>query len=813
MLHLDFRYAFRQMGRAPGYTATAVLTLGLGIGAITTLFAVAHDVLLRPLPYPEPDHIVRVQEIGEDGRRASAMSDPNFTDLSRRSRSFAGLAQYKTLSGSVTGGQRPARVQVGQVSRDFFRVMGMQPRLGRTFRSEEQRPGAAYVAVLSHDFWQRYLGGDPDVSGRTLEYGDQVVSVIGVMPPAFDFPPGVDFWIPRELEPAAPSRTALNKRTVGRLAPDVSRELAREELSGIARQLAEEHGSDTWMADVGLRPLHEELVGSSRAPVLILFGASALLLLIACANVVNLLLARAASREGELAVRMALGAGRLRLFQQLLIESLLLAISGGVLGLLVAHSGIGTLRRLEASNLPRLAELQVGGTVLLFVSGASFVVASGLALVATWRLIRGGARATQVVTRRTRGGGSAGRLPGALIVSQVALTTMLLIGTGLLLRSFQILVETEPGYRTEGALVVNGHFPYPRTDEEKEYQARFHDRLLSRLRALPGVTEVGGVSTFPLRKEGPSGTFLLLDQPDEVTDWESFGALADLPERRGNAQYRKATPGYFRSMRIPLVEGRLFEDRDHSEAAHVAVVSESLAETTWPGETPIGKLIQFGNMDGDLRPLTVVGVVGDIRETDLEAEPKPIVYVNARQRSLAGALDVVIVPGSDAKALRPTVRKLVYEIDPAVAASILTVEELFADSLAERRFQLVLLGSFGIAAFLLAFVGIYGVIAFRVAQQKKAIGVRLALGAKGRNIVERVVTQGLVLTGLGIVLGGAGALAVTRLIESFLYGVTTTDLVTFFAVPFLLVLATLLACWVPALRATRVDPVAALRAE
>lgn len=812
-VRMDFRYALRQMGRAPGFASTAILTLGLGIGAISTLFALVYGVLLRPLSYPEPDRIVRVYEIGEEGKRASRMADPNFTDLSQRSRSFAALAQYQTLSGSLTGEGGAARVEVGQVSRDFFRVLGTEPRLGRSFHPEEQREGAPYAAILSHGFWQRYLGGDADFSEHTLEYGGNVVSVVGVMPPEFDFPPGVDFWIPRELEPRIPSRTALNKKTIGRLAPGVSLERAREEVRGIARQLRQEHGNDTWMADAGLRLLHEEMVGSSRAPLLVFLGAAGILLLIACANVVNLLLARAASREGELAVRMALGVGRLRLLQQFLVESLLLSILGGGLGYLVAGWGVGVLRRLEASQLPRLAELRVGGTVLLFVFAASVVVASVLALLATWRAIAGGARASLVVTRRTRGGGTFGRVPGAFVVSQVALTMMLLVGTGLLLRSFQLVVETTPGYRTDGALVVNSHFPNPQTQKEREYQARFNDHLLSRLRALPGVAEVGAVSTFPLQGSGASGTFLLLSRPDEVTDWKSFAAVAELPERRGQAEYRKATPGYFRAMRIPLLEGRRFDARDRPEGRHVAVVSESLAEAAWPDENPIGQLIQFGNMDGDLRPFTVVGVVGDVRESSLESEPEPTVYANARQRSLAGALHLVIIPRSDVKSLRSTVRNVVREIDPEVAASVRTLEEIFAGSLAERRFQLVLLGSFGATAFLLALVGIYGVMAFRVARRRKAIGVRLALGATAGNVVGEVMKRGLVLAGLGIVVGGAGALAVTRLMESLLYGVTTTDLATFLAVPVVLLLATLLACLAPAYRAARVDPVSALRAE
>jgi len=811
----DLRYALRQLGKAPGFTAVAVLTLGLGVGATTTLFSVVHGVLLRPLPYPEPDRIVRVFVVKRDGTRPSQMSDPDFTDLSDQNRSFEALAQYQTVLVSVSGGTEPARVTAAQVSRGFFRVMGVQPHLGRTFQAEEQRQGVAPVALVSYGYWQRYLEGDPDLSRRTLRYGDVVVSVVGVMPPGFGFPEGADLWIPRELERMNTSRTALNKKVIGRLAADVPVERGRQEMSSIARRLAAQYGDDTWMADAEVIPLREELVGRTRPPLLLLLGASGLLLLIACANVVNLLLARAAVRERELAVRIALGAGRARLTQQTLTESLVLSLLGGALGVLVARWGVDLLRGLEIGNLPRLAEVRVDGAVLLFALAASIGVAVGLGLLTAWRATGDGVRATLAVGQRTHSGTGTARLRRTLVVSQVALTLMLLVGTGLLLRSFQLLLGAEPGYRTTGGVVLNCYLPYPETDEQAKRQGQLYERLLSRLQALPGVAEIGGIDSLPLTRQGGDGSFLLLNRPDEVTDWESFEAVMKIPGRSGNAEYRRATPGYFRAMRIPLLHGRLFDERDHPQAAHVAVVSESLADSTWPAEDPIGKLVQFGNMDGDLRPFTVVGVVGDIREASLEAAPRPTFYANSRQRSgaLAGPLHIVIVTQSDAKALMSAVRRLVYDVDPQIAPSIQTLEEIFAGSLKERRFQLLLLGLFGATALLLAVIGIYGVISFQVAQRKREIGVRIALGATGESVVRLVVRQGLLLAALGVALGLAGALAATHLMRSLLYGVTTTDPVTFLAVPLLLLAAAMLACFLPARRAARVDPMTALRAE
>lgn len=812
----DLRHAVRRLRKAPGFALVAVFTLALGIGATTTLFSVVHGILLRPLPYPDPERIVRVFEVGEDGRRPAQMADPNFVDLSRQSRSFEALAQYQTSLVSIFAEGEAARVTAAQVSRQFFDVMGVEPRLGRPFDPSEQREGTAPVALVSHDFWQRHLESDEDLAGRTLTYGDAVAPVIGVLPPGFRYPAGADVWTPRELEPMTPSRTALNKKVIGRLADGVSLDQARQDVSAVARRLKERHGDDVFLVDAALIPLRETLVGDTRPALLLLLGASALLLLIACANVVNLLLARAASQRRDLAVRMALGAGRGRIHLRALSETLLLALAGGALGLLLARWGVGFLLGLEAAaDLPRATDVRVDGTVLAFALGVSLAVAICLALLAAWRATRVSVRDTLAAGRRSEAGSGRSPMRGTLIVAQVALTLMLLVGTGLLLRSFQQLLDVDPGFRTGGALVVNPYLPWPQDEDQMARQSTFHERLISRLEALPGVTEVGAINALPLRGRGANGTFVLLQQPDEVEDWDDFGALADDPLRSGNAQYRQATTGYFSAMRIPLLRGRLFETRDRPGTRHVAVVSESLARTTWPDGSALGKLVQYGNMDGDLRPYTVVGVVGDVRDAGLEAEPSPTFYANAHQRprGLTGPQDVVVVPQGDPSSLITAARRVVRELDPQVAPTLGTLEEIYAGSLAERRFQILLLGVFAAVALVLALVGLYGVISFHVSRRRAEIGVRIALGARVGNVVWMVVRRGLILAGLGVAIGLAGAFLVSRLMRSLLYGVTPSDPTTLLAVSLLLLTAALLASLLPARRAARVDPQVALRAE
>jgi putative ABC transport system permease protein len=811
----DLRLSLRMLRRAPGFAAMAVLTLGIGIGAATAIFSVVDGVLLRALPYPEPDRIVQLWHIGEEGQRG-AMSNPNYEDIARQSRSFAALAQYgKGGTFTVLGASEPVRARTMGVSRDFFRVLGVRPVLGRGFVAEEQQEGGSPAAVVSHAFWERYLGADPNFSERVLRIDGRPIPVVGVMPPGFSFPEGAELWFPSELNGREPSRTAHNWSVIGRLRDGVTPEQAGAEVSAIARALKAQYGSDTWMYDAALVPLHEQIVGKVRPVLLVLLGAAVFLLVIAAANVGNLLLARLTVRSHEIAVRFALGAGRGQVARQLLAESLTLSLAGGAVGVGLALLWVRLLRVLAPPNLPRIDSVRVDWRVLAFAVGVCVLIALALALAATFRGTRGDLRRALSEGQRTQAGGESGqRIRDGLVVVQVALTLVLLVGAGLLGRSLTRLLAVDAGYRTEGALVLDLALPYPQDEGDELRLIAFHHRLFSDLRRIPGVEQVGAINAFPLGGNYSSGRFLIQTHPDEVRDFEDFGRLMDDPSRSGDAGFRVANAGYFRAMGIPVIRGRLFDERDHPDAPHAAVISESLARTRWPGEDPIGKLIQFGNMDGDMRPLTIVGIVGDVRERGIDAEPQPVLYANLAQRvGSAGHVNIVLrTPADPAAAIEPA-RRVLREIDPEVPPRFRTLEEIFARSLAERRFSLLLLGAFAGTALLLAMIGIYGIISYLVAQRTREIGIRIAFGARVGDVLRLVVRRGVALTLAGIGVGLLAALGLTRLLASLLYGTSTTDPAAFGGVVLVLLIVAAGASYLPARRAARVDPIVAMRAE
>jgi predicted permease len=809
----DLRYAVRTLARSPGFALAAVLTLALGIGATTAIFTVVDGVVLRPLPYPEAGRIVRLAEVNASGTPVN-FTDPNFRDLRERSHSFQGLAEFSGASPvSVTGGREVVRSTVSAVSHDFFRVMGVAPALGRPFLPEEQGVGAPPAVIVSHPVWEQVLGGGA-VAGRTLRFEGRVYSVVGVMPEGFEYPQGAQLWTPSELMEPNSSRTAHNWNVVGRLAPGVSPDRARAELGTLARGLAERYRGEIDMTDVAVVPLRESMVGGVRPTLLVLLGAAAFLLLIAVANVGNLLLARLTARRRELAVRLALGAGRRRITQQLLVESLVLALGGGLLGVVLAYWGTAALLALQPGGLPRLGEVSVNGPVLLFALAVSVAAAVGLGAMAAGGAPRDLRGALASGGRTASGSGSARLLRDAMVVAQVGLTLVLLSGAALMGRSLLRLLAVDTGFRTTGVLVTNVVVPGSE-DGGPSRAVSFDDRLLERMRALPGVAAAGGVSAFPLEGGGGNGTFLVLERPDEVKSFEDWDALSKIPGRTGYANYRSASSGYFDAMGIPLLRGRSFSDGDAPDAPITsAVVSESLARKQWPGEDPLGKLIQFGNMDGDMRALRVVGVVGDVREEGVDAEPRPTLYAFYRQRPAGAAqFDFALRTTGDPTSLVPAVRRAVKGIDPEVPPRFRTIEEIVAGSTADRRFTLLLLGVFGAAALLLAVAGIYGVVSYLVAQRTREIGVRMAFGARPGDVRAMVLRQGGVLAGTGLLLGLLVALALTRLLQSQLYGVTATDPLAYAAGILLLAGVSLLATYVPARRATRVDPAIALRSE
>ena len=582
----DLRFGGRQLVRAPGFFLIAVTTLALGIAAATSIFSVVRGVLLRPLPYPQSDRIVQLWQVG-DGGGQSQFSDRNFDDLRARSRSFAALSEMTPASvESVSGAAEPVRASVAQVMGDFFEVLRSRPSMGRLFAPEELRENGALAVLVSHGFWQRTLGGAPDVLGRKLVIDEHAFTVIGVMPPEVQYPTDTELWIARETAPKFDSRTAHNFQVVGRLADGVTLEQAQRDVSDIARQMKQEHGDRTTMADVALVPLREQIVGNTESTILMLLGGSLLLLLIACANVVNLLVARMSGRQTELALRAVLGAGRARLAQQCLAEALILGLAAATLGVAGAHAGVKLLLLLQPGNLPRMSEVRLDGFVLGFAVAMSVCAAVGMGLITAWRSTRGDLRDGLSQSQRTQGGTmSSERVRRTLVIGQVAIAVVLLVAAGLFARSFIQLLRVDPGFSVERRLVVDVTVGGPATE-----LIRMHDEILSRFRDLPGVRHAGGVSAVPLSAGGVgNGTFLIMrDVNEPIADFTRFGELSRIPERTGYAEFRVASPGYFEAMGIPLQRGRLFESRDIVSAPHVAVISASLARTRWPDDDAIG---------------------------------------------------------------------------------------------------------------------------------------------------------------------------------------------------------------------------------
>jgi putative ABC transport system permease protein len=807
----DLRYALRTLRNSPAFTAVAVLTLALGIGANTAIFSVVNGVLLRALPYPEPDELMQVRAVFRSGGLGS-VSYPDFRDLREHNRSFEALAAYGSWTASVAAAGEGLRVGITHVSGDFFGILGVQPILGRVFPPDDERVGAS-VVVVGHDYWQRHLGGNPDLADAVVREGEWVNTVIGVLPPGFHFPGETQLWVPRA--PRNEGRTAHNWQVIGRLKVGVSFEQARSDLSAIARRLKQQYGDDMTMADAAVIPLHELLVGRVRPALLILLGAAGFLLLIACANVANLLLARAVSRQRELAVRLALGAGTGRLVRQFLTESLALSLAGGTLGVLLAIWGVDVLLAFEPGRMPRVEEIGVDWVVLAFALAVAVVAALAIGLLPGIRAAKRDVRESLAESQRTHAGGLwSQRVRSVLAALQIALTIVLLAGAGLLARSFLRLIAVDPGFRTRGAVLMDLWLPPPRNDAQKAALARFHETLIERLRAVPGIDRVGGVNDFPLGSSYPNGRFLILNRPDEVANFQDFGRLAREPGRAGEAEFRVASDGYFEAMGIPLLRGRLFETRDAPDAPHVALISQSLAERRWPGEDPIGKLIQFGNMDGDLRPFTIVGIVGDIRERSLATVPRPTFYGYYRQRAgvvyrFHTVMQGAVPPGS----MTAAARRIVRELDPEVPLRFHTLEDVVSASLADRRFVLLLLGLFGATAMVVATMGVYGVIAYLASQRTQEMGIRMALGARAGDVVRLLVGQGAGLALTGIAIGLVGAFALTRFLGTLLYAVGANDPVSFAATSVVMLVAVLLASWIPARRAARVDPMVALRTE
>jgi putative ABC transport system permease protein len=810
----DLNYAFRTLRKSPGFTLVAILTLALGIGASTAIFSVLDAVLLRPLPFPNQERIVELRELDEKGHGMS-FAEPNFNDLVARQHSFEALAKYSAFPDAIVGGSEPVRANVCAASPDFFRVLGATPTLGHFFSDDA---GSGEGVVVSNGFWKRFLGARTDLDGFSLRFANHSFAVVGVLPPELDFPPNTAVWFRADIFPRNTSRTAHNWRVAGRLKPGVSFEQARSDIAAIGRQLKIEHGSLIDAASFGLTALRERFVKDVRGVLFVVAIAVGVLLIIACSNVANLLLVRATARRHEMAVRSALGASRWRLARQFVVETVVLTVIAGGLGTVLAFWSVDLIVGGYHGNLPRVGQIGVDTTALAFALGISLLTGALLGVVPA---LSSSPRQLQNDLQSAGRGRSASRgstqFRNLLIVAQVALTVVLLVGAGLLGRSFQRLLEVNPGFEAESAVAMTVSMPPAQEPAEQRRLAQFYQQLIERLQSLPGMIAVGGTNALPMSGDGANGTFIIEDGANPARDMP--GLVRQLDSLRGSgktgdADFRVSSGGYFAAMGIPLVRGRLFQDSDGPDAPHAAVISQTMARRFWPNEDPIGRQIQYGNMDGDVRLLHVVGVVGDVRDGGLDSEPRPVVYANYFQRPGAAAdFSIVAHARGNAAALTDAMRREARALNAEMPTKFQTVKEIVSASLDNRRFSMVMLGVFAGAALLLAMVGLYGVLAYITSQRTQEIGIRMALGAQRLHMLGMIFRQSFTLVLIGVAVGIGASIGLTRLLGTLLYGVRATDIITYVGVVGLLAVATALASYIPARRAMKVDPMVALRYE
>ena len=811
-LFLDLRHAARVLLKNLGASGIAVFTLALAIGATTAIFTVVYGVLLRPLPYPTPDRLMAVWEVNHRGTY-SRVADPNFDDFRDRNHTFVALAKFSDWVTSVSGTSEPARATVAPVSRDFFKVLGVQPFLGRGITPDDARIGAAPVAVVSHRYWVQSLGSASTFPTTVhLRIENRVYTVVGVMPPGFQFPAKADLWVPAELEPENRSRTSHNFQAIGRLRDGISVSQAAADLSGIAKDIirtSPEQG-DYLLADATAIPLQASLTRRVGSTLYVLLGAVCFLLLIGCANVMNLLLAQAAARQRELAIRQALGAGRPRLIAQFVTEAITLLAISCLAGLLIAWLGTSALLSAAPTDLPRLEDVSMNWAVLAFAAGLSALVAIALGLFTAWRSTRRDPREALADGSRGQTSGASSQRVGRLVVgAQMGLTVVLLVGAALLGRSLLRVLSVDPGFRTDGIVTMDLAMPDADDPQAKARLTAFFHELFDRLHAIPGVQDVAAANAVPMDGGLPDGLFVVLTSRETPTV-EELKALFQDKSRLGTADFCAVSPEYFHALGIPLVRGRLIDDRDGPNAPHAAVISESLARARWPDADPIGATVEFGNMDGNLQPLTVVGIVGDTREYGLEQPPRPTMYVNLIQRPRSW-VTVVMRSRADPATVIGAARGVLQQVAPDVPPRFRTFAQIYSASLGARRFNLTLVAVFAGTALLLAVAGIYGVMTYSVTQRRKEIGVRVALGASPKQVFRIILGQGLMTTGIGVAIGIIAAIGLTRTIESLLFAVTPTDPIAFAGVVLFLLLVATVACYLPARRATEADPIEALR--
>ncbi|MGA9773856.1 MAG: ABC transporter permease [Blastocatellia bacterium] len=798
----DLRYAIRMLFKNPGFSAIAIFALALGIGANTAIFSVVNAVLFRPLPYPEPESIVMTYGLNpaiDDGRVPLCVAD--FLDWRSQNRVFEHVAAFSDNRFTYTGGESPEQFHGAWVTADFFEVMRVQPELGRTFLPDEDQPGHSPVVIVSHSFWQRKLGADADVIGRQILLNNGPFSIIGVMPPGFTFPErDIELWAVEKLD--TPTRRGpYYMWGIARLSTGATVEQAKAEMDLIARRIQQETNStqnDWTFTALGLT---ERIVGDARPALLVLLAAVVFVLLIASANVANLLLARATAREKEIAIRRALGASRARLIRQLLTESLLLAICGGATGLLLAQWGVDLLVALGSDEIPRLQEVRIDTTILGFtllvsmLSGIIFGLAPALQsskLNLNETLKEGGRSNSEGSNRR--------RLRSALVVAEIALSLILLISAGLMIKSFLRLQNVNPGFNADNILTMQ--LSLPRSKYTKAIQTTtFFQQLLGKVETLPGVESAAISISLPPNNLEVSDNFQIEEHPTPPGETEPSAPILFI------------SPKYFTTLNVPLLSGRYFTDNDSADAPPVVIINEALARKYFGASDPVGKRFKEGLAAGDNAWMEIVGVVGNVKYTGLDSKEEPAFYMPHLQNAWR-FMYLIVRSSSNSQGLLPAIRSEVWSLDKDLpVARVRTMNELLSESVAQPRLRTMLLSIFAGVALLLAAVGIYGVMSYSVTQRAHELGIRMALGASSSDILRMVVGQGFKLALVGAALGVTGAFAVTRLLESLLYNVSPTDTIIFVAIPLLLTSVAVLASYIPARRATRVDPIIALRYE
>jgi putative ABC transport system permease protein len=797
MLVQDLRFAVRMLRQSPGFTLAAVVTLALGIGATAAIFSVVEHVLLRPLPYASPGRVMDVNEFAKG--KAVAVAPPNFMDWRSENRTFSSMAMYQSGTLTLSGGMEPERIDATYAEPGVFDVLAARPSAGRVFTVEDTRPGAARVTVISHTLWQRRFGADPALIGRSVTIEGESYLVVGIMPAGLRFPDTTDLWVPLLMTPEdllPNQRGAHYVNAIGRLNDGVTAAQAQADLDGIERRIAAQHPDKLEGYSMIVRPLLESMVDSVRRPLLVLLGAVAFVLLIACVNVSNLLLARATTRTGEIALRSALGAARGRIVRQLLAESLVLSVASGAAGLLLAVWGVRMLMLVAPEDLPRGADFGINPMALVFAIVVSLLTGIAFGLVPALASSRADLASFLKDMRRDSSTSGRGRLRNVLVAAEVSLALVLLAGAGLAMRSFDRLTGVHPGFDPHNVLAFTIRVPEARYRTAAATEQFFRE-LTTRLQQ-PGILSAAGIFLPPLSSGGFGGTFYRLDVPNG--------------QEEGNAQVRPVTANYFETLRIPLESGRRITSQDHAGGPGVAVISSATARAYWPNENPIGKRIRIAvSMGVREQPREVVGVVGDVRTRSLDLEPVPMIYVPETQY-VSDEMTILARTAGDPLTALPIVKAQLAVLDGEVAISrVRTMEEVVARSVAQPRFRMTLLTVFAVVSLMLAAIGVYGMVAFSVNQRQTELGLRLALGAKPRDLLRLVLRQEIAPVAAGLVCGLAGAIAITPLMRTLLFGVSALDPMTFAAVASVLLAVAVFACYVPARRAMVVDAVNTLR--